>query len=387
MSRNNIGKSYKLLAVWALLAVVGLLFWFRPGFVWASHNSGQISDLQNQNSAAQSAVNNLVSQAGSYEEAISQLQAQIYDIQTKINDNKTKQADLQNQINQAEIELAAQRKILGESIKVMYVDGNISTIEMLASSKSLSEFVDKQQYQISMQRKITDTLKKINELKLQLTSQKDQVDRLLEMQSQQEGQLAVEQSKQNELLAYNQQQQAAYSQTIKANKAKISELQAAEAAVSRLLSSGSLVSQGWANAGDKIGRMGSTGYSTGVHVHFAAKNTGDAYINPLGFGWPAPRSGEWQISQEFGCTSFPGEAYDPSCATGLTHQGVDIWGSAGDPIVAVRSGNIVFNNCSTALPGYNRPGLGWLVIIQHPDGTSSIYAHMMTPSGQVYGNC
>src|SRR5690349_3581086 len=83
-------------------------------------------------------------QADSYQDAINKLQSQIDAIRAQIQANIVKRDDLQNQIKAAEIELEKQKDLLGENIKAMYVEGEISTLEMLASSKDLSEFLDKQ---------------------------------------------------------------------------------------------------------------------------------------------------------------------------------------------------------------------------------------------------
>ena len=203
--------------------------------VHADQFDQQIQALQQQNDQSQAAVNSLQSQASSYQDAINILQAQINAMQTAINANVAKQADLQNQITTAQAELDKQKTVLGEDIKAMYVDGQITTLEMLASSKDLSDFVDKQQYQSTVQDKIKSEVDSITQLKLQLQSQQQQVENLLKEQQQQQAQLNTAQSQQNQLLAYNEGQQAQYNSQIQANQSQIADLRAEQIAANRKL--------------------------------------------------------------------------------------------------------------------------------------------------------
>lgn len=184
----------------------------------------QINALNNQNSTAQGLVNSLASQAGSYQGAIDQLQAQIGAIQAALAANEAKQASLQQQITDAQNRVDQEKQYLGEDIKTMYVDGQLTTIEELATSKSLSDYVDKEEYQTTVQNKINDTIKQIASLQAQLQKQKSELDVLVSSQKQQNDQLASAQSQQQQLLAYNEGQQAAYNQQINANSSQIAKL-------------------------------------------------------------------------------------------------------------------------------------------------------------------
>lgn len=211
---------------------------FVPNIARADSYDAQIQALQNENANNGSVVANLQNQATSYQDAINQLSSQITTIQSVISANEAKQADLQNQIAANQAELNKQRSALGEDIKMTYVDGQPSTIEMLASSKNLSDFVDKEEYRTAVQNKIQSTLKKIAELQNQLSSQKQQVETLLASQKQQQSQLASAKAQQASMLAYNQSQQDAYNQKTKDNQAKITDLRAQQAAENARLLSG-----------------------------------------------------------------------------------------------------------------------------------------------------
>lgn len=226
------------------LAILGVATITAVGFSYipranADSYDAQIKALQSQNASKQAAVNDLASQASSYQDAINKLQQQIDAVQGQININLAKQADLQTQITQSQADLDQQKKVLGENIRVTYVEGQISTIEMLATSKNLSEFVDKEEYHTAVKNKIQDTLKKIAVLQNQLKEQKTQVENLLVDQKAQQAQLDASKGEQDRLLALNSSQQASYNAEINSNKSKISDLRKQQAAENARLFSGS----------------------------------------------------------------------------------------------------------------------------------------------------
>ncbi len=192
--------------------------------VHADQYDAQINALRAQNADTQNLVNGLQSQAGSYQGAINQLQAQVSALQASMAANQAQQASLQQQITDAKNKVDLEKKYLGEDIKTMYIDGQLSTIEELATSKNLSEYVDKQEYRTAVQNKINTTIKEIAALQVQLQKQKVELDVLIASEQQQHDQLASTQAQQQQLLAYNEGQQAAYNSQISANSGKISDL-------------------------------------------------------------------------------------------------------------------------------------------------------------------
>lgn len=215
--------------------------------VWADEYQAQINALTQQNAANRSALTELESVAQSYADAIQKLQQQIDALQASINANLDLQAQLQKQIAEAQAEIDRQRAILAEDVKAMYVDGTPSSLEMLASSRDFSDYVDKQEYRSRVQTKLQDTLKKIAELQKQLQVQKAKVEALIKDMQIQQGQLNADRAKQWELLNLNEQQQASYDAQIKANNSKVAQLRAEQAAANRRLTGGT---SGGVTAGD-----------------------------------------------------------------------------------------------------------------------------------------
>jgi peptidoglycan hydrolase CwlO-like protein/surface antigen len=228
---SKLGQRARILtAGLASLVIVGATVY--GGFVNAvscssvSDCQAQINNLSAQNLSAQQSVNALLSQAHSYQEAINALQAQIDALQQQIVANQLENDRLQGQIVEAKAQLDQEKKTLGENIQSMYIDGQVTTLEILANSVNLSDFVNQAQYQSSVQNKVKDTLDKIAALKQQLQTQQDQLQQLLKNQQSQQAQLNADQSQQAELLSYNQSQRAQFNSQIAANRSQINALQA-----------------------------------------------------------------------------------------------------------------------------------------------------------------
>lgn len=218
---QSFGRRATLVGV-ALLLIGASLAHYR--LTQAQSIQDQINALQQQNAQNDAAVDKLEDQATSYRDAIKKLQARIEALQGQINANASEQARLQKEIKKAEAELDKQKSLLGENIKAMYLEGDISTLEILASSHDLSEFVDKEQYRNAVKDKITGTLARITVLRLKLKDQKERVEALLTKQRAQQAELAASRSQQSNLLSYNESQQASFNAKTKANDAKIAAL-------------------------------------------------------------------------------------------------------------------------------------------------------------------
>lgn len=212
----------------ASILVLGLGFAVAP-FAMADRFDEQIAELNQQNSENLDKQRNLEVQASSFQEKINALASQISALEKQIRSNEAKSTELKAQIKAAEEELQRQRDLLGENIRAMYLEGDISTLEMLASSKDLSDFVDKQQYRSSVKDNIKRALDKVNALKQELNQQKRELDQLIADQKGMQDVLDSQRAEQNRLLALNASQRAAIDAEIKDNYAEIEELRRQQA--------------------------------------------------------------------------------------------------------------------------------------------------------------
>jgi peptidoglycan hydrolase CwlO-like protein len=253
--------------------------------VRADQFDDQIRALQSQNNTNQAISNQLGAQASSYADEISKLQVQISALQAAISANQQHSEDLKQQIIQAQAELDQQKKVLGENIKAMYLEGKTSTLEMLASSKDLSDFVDKQQSRNAVQSKVKDTMARITSLQQQLKDQQAQLLALIKDQQAQNAQLSAAQAQQNQMLAYTENQKSAYDQQIKSNNSQISTLRAQQAAANAKLG-------GRASAGDP----GHGGYPSYLDNAYQ-----DSLVDPWGmYNRECVSYTAWKVYQTFG---------------------------------------------------------------------------------------
>jgi peptidoglycan DL-endopeptidase CwlO len=232
-SKKTSKYTHRIFAILALVVLTSTSM--AVGKAHADQYDQQIRQLQakNSNLSAQSQV--LASQAVTFETTIANLRNQISSLETQIQINETRRQQLVVQIAETQAKLTEQKRILGENIRAMYLEGQISTFEILASSNDLGEFVDKEQYRNEVKDKIKSIVDEINALKKQLDTKKAEVDKIIADQRAIQTQLAAQRAEQARLLALNQAERNNLSSQMQANSSKMSSLRAQQAAANARL--------------------------------------------------------------------------------------------------------------------------------------------------------
>jgi peptidoglycan hydrolase CwlO-like protein len=158
-----------------------------PVIVQADQYDQMIRERQQKQAQAQGQANQLGAQANDVQGQINELQSQIASIQAQIDTNTAKQNELARQIEAAQKKLEEQKDLLSANIRSMYIEGDITPLEMIASSKNLGDFVDKQEYRDRIKDNISSTMDEIERLKKQLDDQKKEVTRIIEEQKELRG--------------------------------------------------------------------------------------------------------------------------------------------------------------------------------------------------------
>ena len=165
-----------------------------------------------------------------YENKLAQLNAEKAQIQSQIDLNEAKMNQLVEEIKKSEAQIAANKDALGETIADLYVDDNISAIEMLASSSNISDYVDKQTYREAIQDELASTISTIKDLKKQLEEQKLGVERALADQKGAREALSLKEAEQQTLIATVAGQEQAYQALSAQTKAEKDRVQQAQQA-------------------------------------------------------------------------------------------------------------------------------------------------------------
>jgi surface antigen/peptidoglycan hydrolase CwlO-like protein len=239
---------------------------------FADQYDDKIAVLQQDITKYQAEGARLNSQAATLQSALAQIANQEAAIQTQINISQTKYDKLVIQIADTKQKIKDNQDALGVTIANMYVDGNITPIEMLASSKNISDYLDKQEYQSSIRDQLSSTITKVKDLKAQLDKQKVDVETILTDQKSQKATLVAKENEQQSLLSKTQGQEANYQQLIGDSQAQIAEAKATQAIINSrfnstggftLVDSGSLVDYLWNSSNCPMWGYLSTGGADG----------------------------------------------------------------------------------------------------------------------------
>lgn len=220
-------KTFSLKVLITALVAVSLIG--ITGSASAVDYNAEIKKLQNQNAVNESTRSTLQASAATLQEKIANLQTTISALDGLVKSNEAIRADLAVKIAENTAKIAYEQTILNDSIRQLYIENDMTMLEKMASSKTLSDYVDKEQYTLSAQAQVTRGLGRINSLKAEQQKQKNQVDQLIKDSSTMQTQLNNDKQEVGRLLALNESGQAAYTQSIANNNSQITNLERQQA--------------------------------------------------------------------------------------------------------------------------------------------------------------
>lgn len=196
----------------------------------ADRYDDQIRALQNELNGYQAQADRFRAEADTLQNQLNIINAEKAALQAQIDVNQAKYDQLVVKIKETEDKIAQMRKVLGEVLADLYVDSEVSPLEMIATSKSMSDYMDKQQYQNTIRNRLNASIKQIKELKAELDRQKQEVENVLAEQNGQKQQLAAREAEQAKLVAETRGQESAYSSLVQQRSAEIQRVRDAQEA-------------------------------------------------------------------------------------------------------------------------------------------------------------
>lgn len=350
-------RNKKIVAVLISILMVTIL-----GNILVSFAATSSADLEKERKANESKINEAKDEQNEVRTKMTAIQKEVEELNGKIASYENEIDDLTSQIDETsanidtmtqeltkkEKELEEKEELLKKRLVASYKAGSTSYLDVLLSSGSLTNFLSNyyliEQLAESDQKlidTITTTKNQVAEAKTQLEENKKSLEDARELQENKKNALAVNKSEKNEKVAQLSDEDKKLQQQIEdmqsqdsAIRAAIRKAQAAEEAARKAAEANK-------NNGNKNN----------------GNNSSSPSSNPGGFIYPVP-SAYAKITT--------GLYY----SNGSYHGGVDFGsgGIAGQPVYAVKSGTVILALALTT-------SYGNYVVIDHHDGTYTLYAH------------
>lgn len=212
----------KFSAVTGIIAIFISLFAVSlPQAVRADDLSAREAELKKQIAEGQSAANVKRGEADTLANKIAILDGQIKAASDNLALTNLQIGKTERDIEKQNRELEKQKAILRDNLKMIYKQGNVSPIEVVASSKNLSDFVSQQQYLGAIKNKVDDNMNTIDTIKKDLDQKKGELNGLALQQKGQLDSISIQRAEKDSLLEKTKGEEAAYQKVVGDSKKQL----------------------------------------------------------------------------------------------------------------------------------------------------------------------
>lgn len=353
----------------------------------------QLQQLEQENQKYQKILDDTKSDIAEKEEYKSALVSKVQVLDEKIAVTREKISSLNDDIKEKQdaydkglSEVEDQFDALANRLRILYMSGNATDLEIIFGAKDFSDLIDKMELVKSLANSDKELISEIQTKLDELSTQKESLEADKKDLETQQSSLKSDQDEFNKLISDNDEilknlyasnskaQNSLESAALKSDEieSKISEYYAAQKAAAeqaaRAAQSSSSSSGGSSGSSSSSSSSGSSSSGSG-----SSSSGSSSVIVPSGsgFAWPTPGftylSSEWYEDREV-----------------YNHGGIDIAGAGimGTPVVAAADGTVIASN-SSCTHNWGKSyscgcggGYGNYVMISHAGGKMTVYGHL-----------
>lgn len=354
----------------------------------------QLQQLEQENQKYQKILDDTKSDIAEKEEYKSALVSKVQVLDEKIAVTREKISSLNDDIKEKQdaydkglSEVEDQFDALANRLRILYMSGNATDLEIIFGAKDFSDLIDKMELVKNLANSDKELISEIQTKLDELSTQKESLEADKKDLETQQSSLKSDQDEFNKLISDNDEilknlyasnskaQNSLESAALKSDEieSKISEYYAAQKAAAeqaaRAAQSSSSSSGG--SSGSSSSGSSSSGSSSSGSGSSSSGSSSVIVPSGSGFAWPTPgfvsRSSEWFEDREV-----------------YNHGGIDIAGAGimGTPVVAAADGTVIATN-SSCTHNWGKSyscgcggGYGNYVMISHAGGKMTVYGHL-----------
>jgi len=293
--------------------------------------SRQINQQKGKINQVKKKENTIMGQLQSLEQNINRTENEINSLAARIGFLEDSISQTEEEVAELEEELTQKIEVLSERLVFIYEKGDVSYLEVLFSAADIKDFLVQYDLLSIIVEQDVNLIKSVNSQKKELDARKkDLEEKKKELES-------IQESQQNKKLELNSQREQKQDMLNSVRQEKNAYLKALEELEKTSRELEQMIQR--IQAGSSGGQLG-----TGTYT------------------WPTP--GYSRISSPYGMR------YHLILRINKMHTGVDIAAPMGAEIVAADSGKVIYAGWSG--------GYGQVIIIDHGNGLSTLYAHQST---------
>lgn len=350
----------------------------------------QLQQLEQENQKYQKILDDTKSDIAEKEEYKSALVSKVQVLDEKIAVTREKISSLNDDIkekqdayNKGLSEVEDQFDALANRLRILYMSGNATDLEIIFGAKDFSDLIDKMELVKNLANSDKELISEIQTKLDELSTQKESLEADKKDLETQQSSLKSDQDEFNKLISDNDEilknlyasnskaQNSLESAALKSDEieSKISEYYAAQKAAAEQAAQAAQSSSSSSSSSSGSSSSSSSGSSSS-----GSSSSGSSSVivpSGSGFAWPTPgfvsRSSEWFEDREV-----------------YNHGGIDIAGAGimGTPVVAAADGTVIATN-SSCTHNWGKSyscgcggGYGNYVMISHAGGKMTVYGHL-----------